>query len=51
MKKDDSRVLARTRARKLTDEETAKAMGGFGTLTLCSIGPKGPDGDPHECGW
>lgn len=51
MKQDDNRVLMRKGARKLTEEEAASATGGFGTLTLCSIGPKGPDGDPHECGW
>lgn len=49
MSQQDNRVLGRRGARHLSEEEATAVNGGFGTLTVCSIGPKGPDGDLHEC--
>ena len=49
---ENSRVLGRTGARQLTDEESKKIHGGIGTATLCTApGPGHPhgDGDPGEC--
>lgn len=50
----NNRVLGRTGARELTDQEASKIAGGIGTETLCSApNPKFPhgDGDKGECGW
>jgi len=48
----NERVLSRTGARELTEQEASKIAGGIGTATLCSAPsprfPKG-DGDPGEC--
>ena len=43
------RVLSRRTARELTQEEIEGVGGALRTLTLCSIGPLGKDGDIHEC--
>ena len=44
------RVLSRRTARELTQKEIEGVGGAMGTLTLCSIGPKGQrDGDIGEC--
>jgi len=43
--KNDNRVLSRKGARELTPREAEGVTGAVRTLTLCSIGPKGPDGD------
>lgn len=48
----NNRVLSRTGARELTEQEADKIAGGIGTATLCTAPnktfPKG-DGDPGEC--
>lgn len=41
----ENRVLGRRGARLVTEVETTAVNGGIETLTFCSIGPKGPDGD------
>ena len=50
----NNRVLSRTGARGLTEQEANKIAGGVGTETFCTAPnprfPKG-DGDPGECGW
>jgi hypothetical protein len=47
-----NRVLSRTGARELSEEESNKVKGGLATATKCTApsptDPKG-DGDPHEC--
>ena len=45
MTNENSRVLGRRGARMVTETETDVVSGGFRTLTFCSIGPKGLDGD------
>jgi len=47
--KQDNRVLARIQARELTKKEQENVTGGVRTATVCSFGPKGPDGDLGEC--
>lgn len=45
----DNRVLGRKGARELTPRETEHICGAVRTETVCSFGPKGPDGDIGEC--
>ena len=47
--KKSERVLSRRAARELSQEEIQGVGGALRTLTLCSIGPKGKDGDINEC--
>jgi len=47
--KKPERVLSRRAARELSQEEIQGVGGALRTLTLCSFGPKGPDGDINEC--
>ena len=47
--KKPERVLGRQAARELTQEEIQGVGGAYRTLTLCSIGPNGKDGDINEC--
>lgn len=51
--KNDDRVLGRTGARELSDQETERVQGGFRTGALCSApSPTFPHGDgvPADCG-
>lgn len=51
--KRDNRVLGRTGARELSDQETQNVQGGFFTLAPCSApSPTFPNGDgvPADCG-
>lgn len=41
----DMRVLGRRGARVVNEQELDLVNGGVQTETLCSFGPKGPDGD------
>jgi hypothetical protein len=52
MQKKTKRVLGRTGARELTEEEVQNMVGGAHTETMCSFDPitKQPDGDVGECG-
>lgn len=43
--KNENRVLSRKGARELTPRESERIHGAVRTETLCSIGPKGLDGD------
>lgn len=43
--KNDKRVLGRRGARVVAENETSLVNGGIQTETVCSFGPKGPDGD------
>ena len=45
MSNEDKRVFSRRGARIVTEEETLEVNGGIQTETLCSIGPRGLDGD------
>jgi hypothetical protein len=49
MKKEDNRVLARSQARDLTDQEAAKVSGGVHTETVCTFRGGALDGDVSEC--
>lgn len=48
-KEEDNRVLARSQARDLTDQEAAKVSGGVHTETVCTFRGGALDGDPGEC--
>ena len=41
----DNRVLIRRGARELTARETERIQGAVRTETVCTIGPRGLDGD------
>lgn len=41
----ENRVLGRSGARLVTEDEVSVVNGGLMTETACSIGPRGPDGD------
>lgn len=45
----DNRVLGRTGARELTEEESGQVTGGLRTLTVCTVFNGKPDGDVGEC--
>lgn len=45
MSEKEIRVLGRRGARVVTEVESTAVNGGIETLTFCSIGPRGPDGD------
>lgn len=47
--KNETRVLARSQARDLTDQEAAKVSGGVYTETVCTFRGGALDGDPGEC--
>jgi hypothetical protein len=51
MQTKSKRVLGRTGARELTEEEIKNVTGGAHTETMCSFDPitKMADGDPGEC--
>lgn len=49
MKKEDNRVLSRSKARDLTDKEAEKVSGGVNTETVCTFRGSSLDGDPGEC--
>ena len=48
---DQNRVLIRKGARELNEREVEQVSGGFRTLTPCTFGPTGRDGDTFlgEC--
>ena len=52
-KQESNRVLSRTGARDLNEEELRKVQAALGTTTICTA-PEPPnpypDGDPGECG-
>ena len=50
---ENNRVLSRTGARDLTEEELRKVQAARGTTTVCTAPQPpstSPDGDPGECG-
>jgi hypothetical protein len=50
MSNQNERVLGRTSARELTQDELNGVVGGLGTATLCTFEPPfGADGDTGEC--
>lgn len=50
MKKEDNRVLARSQARDLTENEIQVVFGGIiHTATVCTAFGTSRDGDPGEC--
>jgi hypothetical protein len=44
-----NRVLSRTGARELTEQEMREVNGAVGTLTACTFAFSAIDGDIHEC--
>jgi hypothetical protein len=50
MSNQNERVLGRTSARELTQDELTAVNGGLMTTTGCTFDPEfGKDGDPNDC--